>query len=233
MTLLSPIKTVIIIYLELIIGNIYLQLKAYLDQIQRLTEDRVQKIATFENTQKRQLDMRKSSQQLIDTLEEAQAKADRGRLDLAELQIELEKERWLEFICYAFLAYLQLEKESLHFSSYVEVLFIFLCFWFLVFLFLFFLFLKTFLLTRFERKRVEADLETVRRKAEQLKSHADGSSEAEKLKQELGEYKEILKCIVCHDRRKEVCLQLSSLFFHSQPHFSHGRKSSICNIADL
>ncbi|KAL2460873.1 E3 ubiquitin-protein ligase BRE1-like 1 [Abeliophyllum distichum] len=127
------------------------QLKACSDQIQRLAEDRVQKIATSENTQKRQLDVRKSTQQLIETLEEAQTKVDRGRVDLAELQIELEKER-------------------------------------------------------FERKRVEEDLETVRRKAEKLKSHADGSSEAEKLKQELGEYKEILKCSVCLDRRKEVVI---------------------------
>ncbi|XP_022863394.1 E3 ubiquitin-protein ligase BRE1-like 1 isoform X2 [Olea europaea var. sylvestris] len=107
-------------FFETKVARIEDQLKAYLDQIQRLTEDRVRKIATFENTQKRQLDVRKSSQQLIDTLEEAQAKADRGRLDLAELQIELEKERWLEFLCYAFLAYLQLEKESLHFSNLRE-----------------------------------------------------------------------------------------------------------------
>ncbi|CAI9765157.1 unnamed protein product [Fraxinus pennsylvanica] len=138
-------------FLETKVAGIEDQLKSYSDQIQRLTEDRVQMMATFENNQKRQLDVKKSSQQLIETLEEAQAKVDRGRLDLAELQIELEKER-------------------------------------------------------FERKRVEADLETMRRKAEQLKSHADGSSEAEKLKQELGEYKEILKCSVCHDRRKEVVI---------------------------
>ncbi|XP_022897217.1 E3 ubiquitin-protein ligase BRE1-like 1 [Olea europaea var. sylvestris] len=127
------------------------QLKVCLDQIQRLKEDRVQKIATSENTQKRWLDVRKSLQQLIDTLEEAQDKVDMGRVDLAEMQIFLEKER-------------------------------------------------------FERKRVEEDLETLKRKAEQLKSLADGSSEAEKLKQELGEYKEILKCSVCLDKRKEVVI---------------------------
>ncbi|KAI3449072.1 hypothetical protein Pfo_005737 [Paulownia fortunei] len=56
---------------------------------------------------------------------------------------------------------------------------------------------------RFERKRVEEDLEAVRRKAEQVKSQAEGSSIAEKLHQELREYKEILKCSLCLDRRKE------------------------------
>lgn len=101
-----------------------------LDQIQRLKEDRVQKIATSENTQKRWLDVRKSLQQLIDTLEEAQDKVDMGRVDLAEMQIFLEKERWLEFLYRAFQFYIKLEKETwlkslLHFSCFMEVLFYF------------------------------------------------------------------------------------------------------------
>ncbi|PIN03187.1 E3 ubiquitin ligase involved in syntaxin degradation [Handroanthus impetiginosus] len=132
-------------------GRIEDQLKAYSDHMQRLAEDRVHNAAARENTQRKLLDVRKSSKQLMGTLEEAQSQLDGSRVCLAELQIDLEKER-------------------------------------------------------FERKRVEEDLETLRRKAEQLKSEAEGSSITEKLKQELKEYKEILKCNVCLDRRKEVVI---------------------------
>ncbi|KAL8495504.1 hypothetical protein ACS0TY_019591 [Phlomoides rotata] len=127
------------------------QLKAYSDYRKRLAEDRAHITAAGENTQRRLLDVKKSSQQLINTVEEAQSQVDRSRASLAELQIELEKER-------------------------------------------------------FERKRVEEDLDTLRRKAQQLKSEVEGSSVAEKLKQELREYNEILKCSVCLDRRKEVVI---------------------------
>ncbi|KAL0464585.1 UNVERIFIED_CONTAM: E3 ubiquitin-protein ligase BRE1-like 1 [Sesamum latifolium] len=130
-------------------GKIDDQLKGYSDHIQRLAEDRVQNAASLENSQRRLLDVRNSSQQLMGTLDEAQSQVEGSRASLAQLQIELEKER-------------------------------------------------------FERKRVEEDLDTLRRKAEQLKSQAEGSSVAEKLRQELREYKEILKCSVCLDRRKEV-----------------------------
>ncbi|CAA0820391.1 E3 ubiquitin-protein ligase BRE1-like 1 [Striga hermonthica] len=58
---------------------------------------------------------------------------------------------------------------------------------------------------RFARKRVEEDLDAQRRKAELLKLHAEGSL-AEKLQLELREYKEILKCTVCLDRRREVVI---------------------------
>ncbi|KAL2234062.1 UNVERIFIED_CONTAM: E3 ubiquitin-protein ligase BRE1-like 1, partial [Sesamum indicum] len=129
-------------------GKIEDQLKGYSDHMQRLAEDRVQNAAALENTQRRLLDVRKSSQQLMGILDEAQSQVEGSRGSLAQLQIELEKER-------------------------------------------------------FERKRVEEDLDTLRRKAEQLKSQAEGSSVAEKLRQELKEYKEILKCSVCLDRRKE------------------------------
>lgn len=69
-----------------------------------------------------------------------------------------------------------------------------------------------FLLIRFERRRIEEDLDNLRRKAQQLKSQVEGSSVIEKLKQELKEYREILKCSVCLDRRKEV-------HSHSEMHF--------------
>ncbi|KAK6162603.1 hypothetical protein DH2020_002444 [Rehmannia glutinosa] len=130
-------------------GRIEDQLKAYSDHMQRLAEDKVHNAAAVENTQRRLSDVRKSSQQQMGKLEEAQSQVDRSREYLAELQIELEKER-------------------------------------------------------FERKRVEEDVDTLRRKAQHLKSQAEGSSVAEKLQQELREYREILKCSVCLDRRKEV-----------------------------
>lgn len=132
-------------------GRIEDQLKAYSDYRQRLAEDRAHSMAAGENTQRRLLDVRKSSQQVMNTLEEAQSQVDRSRACLAELQIELEKER-------------------------------------------------------FERKRVEEDLDTLRRKAQQLKSEVEGSSVTQKLQEELREYKEILKCTVCLDRRKEVVI---------------------------
>ncbi|KAL3616482.1 ubiquitin-like modifier hub1 [Castilleja foliolosa] len=132
-------------------GRIENQLKAHSDHLQRLNVDKVHNAASLENTQRRLSDVKKSTQQVMGSLEEAQSQANKSREYLAQLQIELEKER-------------------------------------------------------FARKRVEEDLDTQRRKAEQLKSHAEGSSMAEKLQQELREYKEILKCSVCLDRRKEVVI---------------------------
>ncbi|KAL1543350.1 ubiquitin-like modifier hub1 [Salvia divinorum] len=127
------------------------QLKGYSDQRQRLAEDRAHNAAALESTQRKLLDVRKTSQLLMGTVEEAQAQVDRSRVSLTEMQIELEKER-------------------------------------------------------FERKRVEEDLDNLRKKGQQLKSQVEGSSVIEKLKEELREYKEILKCSVCLDRRKEVVI---------------------------
>ncbi|XP_073030529.1 E3 ubiquitin-protein ligase BRE1-like 1 isoform X1 [Primulina eburnea] len=58
---------------------------------------------------------------------------------------------------------------------------------------------------RFERKRVEEDIETLRIKVKHLKLQP-GSSTSEKLQQELKEYVDILKCGICLDRRKEVVI---------------------------
>ncbi|XP_042038402.1 E3 ubiquitin-protein ligase BRE1-like 1 isoform X4 [Salvia splendens] len=127
------------------------QLKGYLDQRQRLAEDRAHNAAALESTQRRLLDVRKTSQLLMGTVEEAQTQVDRSRVSLTGMQIELEKER-------------------------------------------------------FKRKRVEEDLDNLRKKGQQLKSQVEGSSVIEKLKEELREYKEILKCSVCLDRRKEVVI---------------------------
>lgn len=64
------------------------------DQIQKLAEDKFQRAITLENTQKRLSDVRKSSQQAQEALEESQSKVDRSRMGLSELQIELERERY-------------------------------------------------------------------------------------------------------------------------------------------
>ena len=63
------------------------------DQRQRLAEDRAHNAAALEGTQRRLLDVRKTSQLLMGTVEEAQAQVDRSRVSLTEMQIELEKER--------------------------------------------------------------------------------------------------------------------------------------------
>uniref|UniRef100_A0A5B7BUQ2 E3 ubiquitin protein ligase n=1 Tax=Davidia involucrata TaxID=16924 RepID=A0A5B7BUQ2_DAVIN len=127
------------------------QLKICSDQVQKLAEDGFQSSATLENSQKRLSDVRKSSLQLKESLEESQSKVDKSRVGLVQLQIELEKER-------------------------------------------------------FEKKRIEEELEVVRRKASRLRSQIEGSSMVEKLQQELREYGEILKCSICLDRPKEVVI---------------------------
>ncbi|XP_048447748.1 E3 ubiquitin-protein ligase BRE1-like 1 isoform X2 [Pyrus x bretschneideri] len=59
---------------------------------------------------------------------------------------------------------------------------------------------------RFEKRRKEEELEVLKRKASRLRAQTEGSSIVEKLQQELGEYKEILKCDVCLDRTKQVVI---------------------------
>lgn len=44
----------------------------------------------------------------------------------------------------------------------------------------------------------------MKRKAGRLQAQTEGSSIVEKLQQELGEYREILKCDICLDRTKQV-----------------------------
>lgn len=70
-----------------------LQLKVCFDQVHKLKEEKFQNSSTLENTQKRLLDVRKSSNQARDTLEDSQSKVGRSRAALLELQIELERER--------------------------------------------------------------------------------------------------------------------------------------------
>lgn len=59
---------------------------------------------------------------------------------------------------------------------------------------------------RFDKKRIEEDLEVARRKASCLKAQTDGSSVVGKLQKELIGYREILKCGICLDRPKQVVI---------------------------
>lgn len=138
-------------YYEIKTSRIEDQVRLCSDQVQRLAEDRVQKSVSLENTQRRLSDANKSSQRMTKSLEESQSKLARSRAALADLQIELEKERY-------------------------------------------------------ERKRVEEEVEVVRRKASRLRSQIEGSPVVQRLQQELKEYKDILKCSICLERPKEVVI---------------------------
>lgn len=57
---------------------------------------------------------------------------------------------------------------------------------------------------RFSKKRIDEGLETMTMKMTVARQETDGSVLLEKLRQEIREYKGILKCRICHDRQKEV-----------------------------
>ncbi|XP_004492186.1 E3 ubiquitin-protein ligase BRE1-like 1 isoform X2 [Cicer arietinum] len=59
---------------------------------------------------------------------------------------------------------------------------------------------------RFAKKRVEEDLEVARRNLSHLKAQNEGTSVTDKLQEELGEYRKIVKCSICRDRTKEVVI---------------------------
>lgn len=75
-----------------------MQLRHFSDQIQKLTEDKLQNSVTFENTQRRLADIRSSTQQVRDTVVEQQCKISSSRVTYMELQVEVEKERYLVFM---------------------------------------------------------------------------------------------------------------------------------------
>jgi E3 ubiquitin-protein ligase BRE1 len=56
-------------------------------------EDKIQRSVTLENTQKKLLDMGRSSSQARESLEDSQSRVERSRSALLELRIDLEKER--------------------------------------------------------------------------------------------------------------------------------------------
>jgi len=70
-----------------------LQLKNCSDQVHKLAEDKFQRSVMLENTQKKLLDLRRSSNQARESLEDSQSRVERSRAALLEVQIDLEKER--------------------------------------------------------------------------------------------------------------------------------------------
>ncbi|KAL4351665.1 hypothetical protein GQ457_06G033050 [Hibiscus cannabinus] len=70
------------------------QLRFCSDQVQKLGEERFQNSVSLENTQKRLSDVRRSSHQARESLEDSQSKIERSRVALVELQIELEGQRF-------------------------------------------------------------------------------------------------------------------------------------------
>ncbi|TYH99763.1 hypothetical protein ES332_A11G088900v1 [Gossypium tomentosum] len=70
------------------------QLRFCSDQVQKLAEERFQNSVSLENTQKRLSDIRRSSHQARESLEDSQSKIERSRVALVELQIELERQRF-------------------------------------------------------------------------------------------------------------------------------------------
>lgn len=59
---------------------------------------------------------------------------------------------------------------------------------------------------RFEKRRVQEELEALNTKLTRLSSHHEGGPAVELLQEEIKGYKTIIKCGVCHDRNKEVLL---------------------------
>ncbi|KAJ6835519.1 E3 ubiquitin-protein ligase BRE1-like 1 [Iris pallida] len=127
------------------------QLKNWSDQVRRLAEDGWQNSNSIEDAQRRLTDIQSAYLHRRQLLDEKQSKVEESRLGVAELLVELEKER-------------------------------------------------------FSKKRTEESLEVAYRKATYLRGHSKGSTVLEKLKQEIREYKGILKCNICRDRQKEVVI---------------------------
>nr|CAD1844899.1 unnamed protein product [Ananas comosus var. bracteatus] len=136
------------------------QLKVWSDQAGKLAEEGWQNSVSLANAQRRVVDVQSESQQLRQSTDEMQAKAERSRLDVAELLVELEKER-------------------------------------------------------FNKKRIEEGLDVMTRKATSLRAETERSTILQKLRQEIKEYRGILKCGICHDHQKEVVIaKCYHLFCH-------------------
>ena len=72
-----------------------LQLKVWSDQVGKLAEDGWQSTTAFDNTKKRFLEVQTESYKLRQSLDGALTKVEKSRLDIADLLIELRKERYL------------------------------------------------------------------------------------------------------------------------------------------
>jgi E3 ubiquitin-protein ligase BRE1 len=158
-----------------------MQLRFCSDQIQKLDDNKSQSSVGLENAQRRLSDIRTSSQQVRDTVVDVQSKITSSRVTCMELEVELDKERYLVCKCNVFKLFSSNVTSTQHLWSF------------------FFLFI-----TRFDKKKVEEDLEIARRSLSRLKAQDEDSSVTDKLQQELGEYREIVKCSICRDRTKEV-----------------------------
>nr|XP_010933635.2 LOW QUALITY PROTEIN: E3 ubiquitin-protein ligase BRE1-like 1 [Elaeis guineensis] len=157
---LQQVNSVFDLY-NLKVGCLDEQLKVWSEQVAQLAEDGGKNSVILENAQRRLLDVQSESQQLRQSLDGIQRKAETSQLDVSELLIELEMER-------------------------------------------------------FNRKRIEEDLEVMTRKAAHLRAQTEGSLVLEKLRQEIKEYRGILKCSVCLDRQKEVVIaKCYHLFCHT------------------
>ncbi|PKA64153.1 E3 ubiquitin-protein ligase BRE1-like 1 [Apostasia shenzhenica] len=127
------------------------QLNYWSGQAPKLQEDGSKSSLTLGNSQRRLTDLQTGSQGLRQSLSDIQILAEKSRLEVTELLIELEKER-------------------------------------------------------FNKKRIEEGLETLTMKATFLRSRNDGLDFLQKLQNEVGEYRGILKCRVCNDHQKEVVI---------------------------
>ncbi|KAJ8499666.1 hypothetical protein OPV22_010218 [Ensete ventricosum] len=135
-------------------------LKVCSDQVGKLAEDGWQSTVMYENTKKRLLEVQTESDKLRQSFVGMQNKVEKSRLDVTNMLIELEKERY-------------------------------------------------------DKKRVEEGLEVMTRKAAYIRAQINGSTVLEKLRQEVKEYRGILKCSICLDRQKEVVIaKCYHLFCH-------------------
>ncbi|XP_045796983.1 E3 ubiquitin-protein ligase BRE1-like 1 isoform X3 [Trifolium pratense] len=151
------------------------------DQIQKLKDNKHQSSVGLENAQRRLSDIKPSSQQVRDTVVEVQSKITSSRVTCMELEVELDKERYLT--CNVFKIFSSNDTSTQQLCRF------------------FFLFI-----TRFDKKKVEEDLEVAKRNLSRLKAQDEDSSVTDKLQQELGEYREIVKCSICRDKTKEVVI---------------------------
>jgi chromosome segregation ATPase len=77
-----------------------MQLRFCSDQIQKLEDNKSQSSVGLENAQRRLSDIRTSSQQVRDTVVDVQSKITSSRVTCMELEVELDKERYL--VCNVF-----------------------------------------------------------------------------------------------------------------------------------
>lgn len=71
-----------------------LQLKVCSDQVGKLAEDGWQSTVMYENTKKRLLEVQTESDNLRQSFDGMQNKVEKGRVDVANMLMELEKERY-------------------------------------------------------------------------------------------------------------------------------------------